>query len=567
MLADRRGDLRRERAGVADACGAAVADEVEADRVEVVLEAGPLEVLGDDLRARGERRLDPRPARETQLARLAGEQAGGDHHGRVRGVRAARDRGDHDVAVSQLGGGAVGHRHGDGAVPARGGREPGAVRLLQVAGGLRARRRAAGRVTRREGLGGLLVLHVHVLDVALELVAEALLGDAQRHAILRPARARDRRLDGAEVEGDGVGEGRLLAVLVVPEALLLRVRLDERDCLGRAAGELEVADRLRIDREDRARRAELGAHVAERRAIGERQAGDAGAVELDELADDALGAQHLRDREHEIRGGRALGQATLEPEADDLRDEHRHRLAEHRRLGLDAAHAPAQEAQAVDHRRVRIGADERVGIGLRRALAVLDEDDAREVLEVDLVDDAGVRRNDLEGLEGLLAPLEELVALAVALELALGVDREGVGGAEGVDLHRVVDHELRRDERLDLGRVAAELGHRVAHRSEVHDGRHAGEVLEHHARRGEGDLRAGLRLRVPRGERLDVVRRHGAVALRAQEVLQQDLQRIRQPGNVEALLERVEAEDLIRPVADLKVGPGTEAVGGHGWAT
>ena len=42
----------------------------------------------------------------------------------------------------------------------------------------------------------------------------------------------------------------------------------------------------------------------------------------------------------------------------------RHRLAEHRRLGLDAADAPAQHAQAVDHRGVRVGADERVGVGL-----------------------------------------------------------------------------------------------------------------------------------------------------------------------------------------------------------
>ena len=56
-----------------------------------------------------------------------------------------------------------------------------------------------------------------------------------------------------------------------------------------------------------------------------------------------------------------------ELEADDLRDEHRDRLAEHRRLGLDPADAPAEHAQAVDHRRVRVGADERVGIGERLA--------------------------------------------------------------------------------------------------------------------------------------------------------------------------------------------------------
>ena len=39
--------------------------------------------------------------------------------------------------------------------------------------------------------------------------------------------------------------------------------------------------------------------------------------------------------------------------------------------------------------------------------------------------DAGGRRHDAEVVERLLAPLQELVALAVALELALGVVEEG----------------------------------------------------------------------------------------------------------------------------------------------
>ena len=68
-------------------------------------------------------------------------------------------------------------------------------------------------------------------------------------------------------------------------------------------------------------------------------------------------------RQHQVGGGRALGQRAGEAEADDLRDQHRDRLAEHRRLGLDAADAPAEHAQAVDHRGVRVGADQGVGVG------------------------------------------------------------------------------------------------------------------------------------------------------------------------------------------------------------
>ena len=44
-----------------------------------------------------------------------------------------------------------------------------------------------------------------------------------------------------------------------------------------------------------------------------------------------------------------------------------------------------------------------------------------EVFEVHLVDDADAGRHDLEGVERLLAPLEELVALAVALEFEVEV--------------------------------------------------------------------------------------------------------------------------------------------------
>ena len=191
-------------------------------------------------------------------------------------------------------------------------------------------------------------------------------------------------------------------------------------------------------------------------------------------------AQHLRDREHEVGGGGALGQVAVQLEADHARDQHRHRLAEHRRLGLDAADAPAEHAEAVDHRGVRVGPDQRVGVGLHRSVVrrlVGREDHAREVLEVDLVDDPRVRRDDLEALEGALAPAQERVALLVALELLLGVDAERVARAEHVDLHRVVDHQLDRDQRVDLRRVAAQVGHRVAHRGEVDDAGHAGEVL------------------------------------------------------------------------------------------
>jgi hypothetical protein len=44
-------------------------------------------------------------------------------------------------------------------------------------------------------------------------------------------------------------------------------------------------------------------------------------------------------------------------------------------------------------------------------------------------------------------------------------------------MHRVVDDEVDRAQRVDLLRVAAQRRHRLAHRGEVDHRRHAGEVL------------------------------------------------------------------------------------------
>ena len=67
-------------------------------------------------------------------------------------------------------------------------------------------------------------------------------------------------------------------------------------------------------------------------------------------------------RQHEVGRGHAFAQLAVQVHADHVRRQEVHRLAEHAGLGLDAAHAPADDADAVDHRRVAVGADQRVGV-------------------------------------------------------------------------------------------------------------------------------------------------------------------------------------------------------------
>ena len=118
--------------------------------------------------------------------------------------------------------------------------------------------------------------------------------------------------------------------------------------------------------------------------------------------------------------------ATVEPYSGlmlPIVHEHAHRLAEHRSLGLDTADAPPQDAQAVDHRGVRVGADH----GVRVGAPVPAHDDARQMLDVDLVHDAGAWRHDLELAEGALAPAQELVALDISFVLEGDVAFERIG--------------------------------------------------------------------------------------------------------------------------------------------
>src|SRR4051794_26184248 len=106
-----------------------------------------------------------------------------------------------------------------------------------------------------------------------------------------------------------------MLVWLVPEEVLLAVRLDERDPLLVAAREAQVVQRHVVDGEEAARRAVLGAHVPERRAVGEGKRADARPEVLDELPHDAGTPQDLGDGEDEVSGGRALPERAGQPEA------------------------------------------------------------------------------------------------------------------------------------------------------------------------------------------------------------------------------------------------------------
>ena len=116
---------------------------------------------------------------------------------------------------------------------------------------------------------------------------------------------------------------------------------------------------------------------------------------------------------------------------------------------------------------------------------------------------------------------------------------------------------------LILLRIAAERLHGIAHGGEVDHGRHAGEVLHQHARRAEGDLagRALARLQ-PQRHAANVVGGDGAAVLVAQQILEQNFQRKRQPADADkpVRLGLLQVEIVIAALTDFQRSPAFEAI-------
>ena len=144
------------------------------------------------------------------------------------------------------------------------------------------------------------------------------------------------------------------------------------------------------------------------------------------------------------------------------------------------------------------------------------------------MDDAGRWRDHPEVVKRLLAPAQELVAFAVALEFALGVERIGRQRAEAIHLHRMVDDQIDLGDRVDAPGIAAQPVHGRAQRGKIGDRRQARVVLQQHPRRHERQFtRARLR-GLPPHEVADVLCRSARVAAPPQDGLEDHLEGIGQ---------------------------------------
>ena len=168
--------------------------------------------------------------------------------------------------------------------------------------------------------------------------------------------------------------------------------------------------------------------------------------------------------------------------------------------------------------------------GIWEINAVLFHDALRQVFQVHLVDNAHGGRHYGKGMESLLAPFQKLVTFRIALELNVQVLFQGIRTACPVHLHGVVHHQVHGDQRFNDGGVLPQSGHGGAHGCQVHQQRHARQVLKDDAGHGERDFIGAGVFGVPGGQIVHILFRH----LQAVAVAEQGFQN-NPDGNGEAV--------------------------------
>ena len=102
LVIDGFGNLDRQRAGIADTGRATETDKIEAQFVEIFLQAGIGQIFRNHLRTGCQRGLHPWLHFQTGCGGIAGQKTGTDQHRRVGGVGARRDGCNHHIAMAEV---------------------------------------------------------------------------------------------------------------------------------------------------------------------------------------------------------------------------------------------------------------------------------------------------------------------------------------------------------------------------------------------------------------------------------------------------------------------------------
>ena len=255
--------------------------------------------------------------------------------------------------------------------------------------------------------------------------------------------------------------------------MLARVSLDSLHERFFATRESHVCERLFVDREKSAGCTIFRRHVCNRCAVCKRHVRESSSEEFHKLIHNSMRAQQLGHTQHKIRGGCSFGKFASQPNSNNLWNQHINRLSEHYGLGFDSTNSPTKHAQSIDHRCVTICTDKAVRI----ENSIFFPNHFCEIFQVDLMNDARSRWHDSEIAECALPPLQEFIALHIALKFLLVIDCQRNATAIRIDLHRMINHKIARNKRIDALGISTHSLHRTTHRSKINNARNTSEIL------------------------------------------------------------------------------------------
>src|SRR4029077_10811377 len=108
---------------------------------------------------------------------------------------------------------------------------------------------------------------------------------------------------------------------------------------------------------------------------------------------------------------------------------------------------------------------------------------------------------------------------------------QGIGAAGKIHLHGMVDNQVNRDQGFDDFWIFAEAGDGAAHRREVNEQGHAGEILQDNAGDDERDFGGASFVRFPIGKLPDIGLTYFAAITIAQDGFQNETDGDRQLGD------------------------------------
>ena len=188
-------------------------------------------------------------------------------------------------------------------------------------------------------------------------------------------------------------------------------------------------------------------------------------------------AQQLGHTQHKICCGCSFGKFASQPNSNNLWNQHINRLSEHYCLGFDSTNSPTKNAQSIDHRCVAVCSNKTIWI----ENSIFFPDHFCEIFQVDLMNDARSRWYDSEIAECALPPLQEFIALHIALKFLLVINCQRNSTAIRIDLHRMIDHQIARNKRIDALGISTHPFHRTTHRSKINHTRNTSEILQDHS--------------------------------------------------------------------------------------